>query len=245
MLYTNYVSQIAALLDITATVVNPASSAPFSVADYNIGISASVAWAENRMRRDLDFLATVTIDEGGASSANSRVFTYPTSNAATFVVVEQLYLFVSSVRQPPMYPVSLEFLNAAYPSDTALSPAPSYPQYWAPLNESSAIIGPAPDINYRIGVVGTKAPIPLSSTNASNWLSLYVPDLYIAAAMTFWSALERNYGALSGDPQMSATWEGEYERILKGAMTEEARKKFQSAGWGARLQYPVSTPPQT
>ena len=44
---------------------------------------------------------------------------------------------------------------------------------------------------------------------------------------------------------MSATWEGEYERILKGAMTEEARKKFQSAGWGARLQYPVSTPPQT
>lgn len=245
MLYSDYVSSIAALLDISATVTNAASSAPFSVADYNTLLPQSIDWVENRMRRDLDFLATVTTDETGTLTPNLRQFTYPTANSASFIVVEQLYLIVSGARQSPMCPVSLEFLNAAYPSDTALSPTPSYPQYWAPFNYSAAIVGPAADSAYGVGIVGTKAPIALSSTNTSNWLSVNVPDLYIAGAMIFWAGAERNYGAQASDPGQGSSWEGQYQQILKGAMTENARAKFMSAGWSARLPYPTSTPPQT
>ena len=243
--YPSYVNQIAALLDVSATITNAASSAPFSVADYNTLLPQSIDWVENRMRRDLDFLATITTDETGTLTASSRNFTYPTANSASFIVVEQLYLIVTGVRQSPMYPVSLEFLNAAYPSDTPLSPTPSYPQYWAPFNSSAAVLGPAPDSTYGVGIVGTKAPIPLSASATSNWFSVNVPDLYIAGAMVFWSGAERQYGAQADNAQGAVSWEGQYQAILKGATVEERRKAFQSQGWGARLPSPLASPPQT
>lgn len=245
MIYSDYVSAIAALLDVSATVTNAASSAPFSVADYNVLLPRSIDYIENRLRRDLDFLNTVTTDETGALTPNNRLFTYPVSNAAAFIVVEQLYLIVSGVRQAPMYPVSLEFLNAAYPSDTALTPSPSYPQYWAPFNASAAILGPAAGTAYGCGIVGTKAPIQLSSTNTSNWLSLNLPDLYIAGSMVFWGGAQREYGAQADNNQGPISWEGQYQLLLKGATVEERRKAFQSQGWGSRIPSPIATPPQT
>lgn len=242
MNYSDYVSQVAALLNISATIISPGSSSPSSTSDFNVALPGSIAYAENRIQRDADLPWTMITDETGTLTVNNRSFTLPGSSP--WITVTQAYLLVSGAREMPMLPISYEALSAIYPSSTALSPAPSYPVYWAPVNGTTILVGPAPDTAYGIGIVGTQRVTELSATNATNIISTLFPDLYIAAAMIFWSGYERDFGAQSGDPAMAMSWETQYEKLLLGAKTDTARQRFQSQGWNARLPSPIATPPQ-
>lgn len=244
MLWSDYVTTIADLLHESAIITDAASAAPSSVPDFNNALPRSIEYVENRMQRELDLLATYVTDESGAFTANSRKFTFPTDKGI-YRVVTQIYPFLNGVRQPPLMPVSLEFLNAAYPSDTPLTPGPSVPLYFAPNDDQTVIVGPAPDSAYTAGVVGTQRLVPLSSTATSNFLTTSLPDAYIAAAMVWWAGqYERDYGTQANDPQLPATWETAYKTLMGPALVEEARKKFQAQGWSPRLPSPVATPPQ-
>jgi hypothetical protein len=41
---------------------------------------------------------------------------------------------------------------------------------------------------------------------------------------------------------MAITYESQYNVLLKGAMVEEARKKFESTGWTSMSPSPVASP---
>jgi hypothetical protein len=60
--------------------------------------------------------------------------------------------------------------------------------------------------------------------------------------MVYISAYQRNFGRANDDPQMAVTYESQYQTLLKGAMTEEYRKKMEGAGWSSKSTSPVATP---
>jgi hypothetical protein len=41
---------------------------------------------------------------------------------------------------------------------------------------------------------------------------------------------------------MAVTYEMQYQTLLKGAVTEEARKKFEASAWSSQGPSPVATP---
>jgi hypothetical protein len=140
----------------------------------------------------------------------------------------------------PLLPTTKEFLDAVYGSPFAANRG--QPQYFVPFNETLFFVGPVPDQAYPVEVVGTYRPNSLSATNTSTFISLYLPDVFIMASMIYISAYQRNFGRANDDPQMAVTYESQYQALLKSAMVEEARKKFDAAGWSSQSPSPVATP---
>jgi hypothetical protein len=130
-------------------------------------------------------------------------------------------------------------MNYNYPNQVSAT----VPTYFAMLNQNTIILGPWPDNTYTVEIVGTFRPDSLSAANPSTFVSLYLPDLLIMASMIYISAFQRNFiSAAANDPQMPVNYETQYQTLLRSAMVEEARKKFQSAGWTSMSPAVVATP---
>jgi hypothetical protein len=140
----------------------------------------------------------------------------------------------------PLLPTTKEFLDAVYGSSLAANWGK--PQYFVPFNETLFYVGPVPDQAYPVEVVGTYRPNSLSVSNTTTFISLYLPDIFIMASMIYISAYQRNFGRANDEPQMAVTYESQYQALLKSAVVEEARKKFESSGWSSQSPAPVATP---
>lgn len=239
MLYSDWINGVCTLLEVPIS--NAASASPATDSNFNLIYPRAIEYAELRLQRDLDFINTVVTDPTGNLTANGRTFSLPTDQG-TWVVVQQVTIFVGGVRQQPMIPVSREMLDWTYPAEAAPT-TPSYPTYWCPNNGVSVLVGPGPDQAYQAEVVGTIRIKPLSAANTSNFLSVNLPDMYLSASMVFLSAYQRDFGAQSSDPQMAVSWESTYTKQLAGASVEELRKKFRSIGQSARIPSPIASTP--
>ena len=229
--YNTYVQQIA-----TMAVVSPTN------ADFVTILPQMITYAENRMYRDLDFLFTSIATTAYSLSVGSRTITVP---AGIFVVPEQINLITPSVisnpdvgNRVPLLPTTKEFLDATYGSGTYTG----QPAYFCPFGDFTFLVGPYPDANYTCEIVGTYRPNSLSNANQTTFISLYLPDLFIMASMIYISAYQRNFGRANDDPQMAVTYESQYQVLLKSAMMEENRKKFEAAAWSSQSPSSVATP---
>jgi hypothetical protein len=229
----SYVQQIA-----TMAVVEPTNS------DYLIILPQMITYAENRLYRDLDFLFTSISTTVYGLTAGNRQITVP---AGTFVVPEQINLITpSGTSNPdagtrvPLLPTTKEFLDQVYGS--GVSANRGEPKYFAPFGDFTFLVGPYPALNYTCEIVATYRPDSLSATNTTTFISLYLPDLFIMASMIYISAFQRNFGRANDDPQMAVTYEGQYQTLLKSAMMEENRKKFEAAAWSSQSPSPVASP---
>jgi hypothetical protein len=137
-------------------------------------------------------------------------------------------------------PTTKEFLDAVYGS--SLTANRGQPQYVVPFNETLFFVGPVPDQAYPVEVVGTYRPNSLSATNTSTFISLYLPDVFIMASMIYISAYQRNFGRQSDDPQMSQSYESQYQVLKDSALIEENRKKFEAAAWTSYSPSPIASP---
>jgi len=233
---TSYITQIA-----TMAVVEENN------ADFLKILPQMITYAENRMYRDIDFLFTSEASTSYSVSLNSRTITLPIPAlvGGTLVVTDQINLITpAGTSNPnlgtrvPLTPTTKEFLDAVY-GDSTLT---GQPQYWVPFNDNTFLVGPYPNANYTVEIVGTYRPQSLSATNTTTFISLNLPDLFIMVSMIYASAYQRNFGRANDDPQMAVTYEGQYQALLKGAMVEEARKKFEASGWSSQGPAPVATP---
>ena len=203
--------------------------------------------AEFQCYVDLDLLNTVVTDASATLSTGTRSFNLPTTNGAFMVTQGFNVITPAGTTNPdlgtrvPLVPITKEALNFLWPSTTGSS----VPTYMAPVTQSSWIVGPWPDAAYTVEVSGTIRPPALSSTNTTTLLSVYFPALFIAASMVRLSGYMKNYGAAVDDPKMAVTWSARYQALLMAAETEEARKKFSSAGWSDKQPMPLATPPRT
>jgi len=227
----SYIQQIAELAVVDQTDANYLAIMPMMI-----------TYAENRMYRDIDFLFTSTAITGYSVSAGSRQITIPDG---VVVVSEQINLITPSGQsnpdsgtRTPLLPTTKEYLDAVYGSSTATG----IPQYFAPFNDNLFLVGPFANQNYFVEIVGTYRPASLSASNLTTFISLYLPDVFIMASMIYISAYQRNFGRQSDDPAMAQSYETQYQTLLKGAVVEEARKKFEASGWSSQSPSPVASP---
>lgn len=151
-----------------------------------------------------------------------------TSAATGAVIGNGIYVVCTQVRltgQPPLEPVTRDFLDYAWPDNSSLG-STILPQQWCPNDQTSVYVGPAPATALGFEVVGTMRIPQLSVDNYSNALTQFWPDLYLAASMVFFSGYQRDFGAQAEDPKMAQSWESQYQALLSSAKVEEARKSF-------------------
>jgi len=203
--------------------------------------------AECYLYPGLDLLNTVVRDSSATLNINTRTFNLPTS-VGTFSVVQSFNVITpSSTTNPelgtrvPLVRSTEDALDAMWPSVTGSTT----PQYYASITQNQFIVGPWPNAAYTVEVVGTQRPAPLSASNTTSLLSVYFPDLLIAASMVFGSAYMKNWGAGSDDPRMALSWKSHLDDLMQPAQLEEGRKKATMAGWSDKQPAPMATPPRT
>lgn len=231
MNYYQFVQRLAEYTDTLKADVNP-----------TIMVPAAIDYAEQRIYRELDLVATRIVDSSATVTAGQRTFNLPTT-VGTFLVVETINVstpssiaFASGARNPLM-PVTKQFLDITYPSTTAAN----VPSYFAMQTNAQVVLGPVPDKAYPVEVTGTARPTPLSSTNSSTILTTMLPDLFICAAMIGVGDYLRANGQQA--PQADR-WEAQYKMLAASAMVEEARKKSRTEGWTTELPSAPATPPR-
>jgi hypothetical protein len=229
--YTQYVTQVA-----TMAVVEPADPAFVTI------LPAMIDYAELRIERDLDLLATVSASSAFSIASGGRSLTLP---QGAFVTIQQINVLTPAGTSNPnaaarraLLPVTKEYLDAAWPS----AQGASAPSYFAMLNDRTILVGPWPDASYQVEVVGTARLPPLSPTNPTTVISTQLPDLLLMASMIYISAYQRNFGRMSEQPEMAVSYEAQYQALLKSAAVEEFRKKFQSSAWTSFSPSPVASP---
>ena len=231
--YNTYVQQIA-----TMAVV------PTADTNYQIILPQMISYAELRMQRDLDFLSTQISNSSYSFTQGNGTLTIPT---AQFVVMQTFEVIDGSGNSAPLLPVGKEFIQNVYGAGSTQG----LPQYFAVYGGDSAttgltsqnmIVGPIPDSTYSVRLTGTVRSAPLSATNTQTYISVYLPDMFIMASMIYISAYQRNFGRLNDDPAMAQTYESQYQGLLKSAMVEENRKKFESAAWTPYSPAPFASP---
>lgn len=232
--YATFLSSLANMLVIDPSDTNYLAILPSIIDD-----------AEQRIYRELDLLNTVVRDTGGTLTANSRNFTLP-QTSGRFVVTNNLNVFTPVATQTnrrQLVPVSRDWMDAIWGNEASAS-TPSIPEYYAMITDQTVIVGPAPDAGYTMEVIGTIRPTPLSATNTTTVLTLYLPDLFLAASLVFSVGYLKDYGAATDDPNAAGSWEAHYQKLFASANVEEIRKKYASQAWTSMQPYTVSTPPR-
>lgn len=235
MVGLTYATYVAALANMT---VYDAADANFTAI-----IPSCINYAEQRIYRELDILNTV-VAQTGTLTTGTRNFTLPTGTGR-FVVTNAINVITPSTETSPdggtrnaVIPVSIDFVNAVWPSTGSAG----LPQCYAMLTDQTVVFGPFPDAAYTVEVLGTIRPTPLSESNTTTYLSLYLPDLFLSASMVFMSGYQQNFGSQADNPQMSASWEAQYKLEFASANTEEQRKRYASGAWGSLQPTSIATP---
>ena len=231
--YNTYVQQIATMAVIPVTDTN-----------YQIILPQMISYAELRMQRDIDFLSTQISTTAYSFTANNNTLTIPQSQ---FVTTQTMEVINASGASSPLLPVTKEFLQNVYGSGSTTG----LPTYYAEYGGDAAttgyasqimIVGPSPDSAYQVRLTGTVRSAPLSATNTQTYISTNLPDMMIMASMIYISAYQRNFGRQSDDPAMAQSYESQYQALLRSAMVEENRKKYEASAWSSYSPAPAATP---
>lgn len=228
--YAQFVTQVANL-----AVVEETNS------EFLVVLPLAIDYAELRIQRDLDLLQTSSTYVATLTTGDRRL----TAPAGTFVVTEQLNLLTPAGTIDPetgtrnsLLPTTKEYIDVVY----GASASTGVPRYFVPFNDNLWLVAPPPDDDYSIEIVGTARLPTLSSTNTTNFLSLYFPDLLVMATMIFISGYQRNFGKQSDDPAMAVSYESQYQALLKSATVEEQRKNFAASAWSSHTPAVVASP---
>lgn len=224
---------------------------PENNADFLAILPSAFAYADGRIYRELDMLVSNVRESSGSTSALNRNFNIPT-DVGTFRVVDGINIITPAETAPdsgtrnPLAPVSRDFLDLCWASTTGAT----VPQYFAYISQDTysspaqtqIILGPWPDAEYRVEVIGKIQPAVLSSTNTNTYLTDNLPDLYIAACMIFMSGYMHNFGAQADEPRAAQSWEAQYQSLKESAATWEARARFAGASWSSKPVEPMAQP---
>ena len=233
MNYNDYVQQIATMAVIPVTDPN-----------FTIIIPQMINYAELRMQRDLDFLSTQTSNSTYSFTSGSNLLTITTSS---FIVLQTVEVINGVGNSSALLPVAKEYIQNVWGGGSTQGLPTIFAVYGgdsatAGLTSQNILVGPTPDSNYSVRLTGTIRSAPLSATNTTTFISTYLPDLFIMASMIYVSAYQRNFGRINDDPAMAQTYESQYQGLLKSAMVEENRKKYESAAWTSYSPAPFAAP---
>lgn len=244
--YNLYVTQVATMAVVNTTTVSGVVQGVDPA--FNAIIPQMLSYSELRISRDLDLMPSLT-SNSYQLSPGSNVLQLGVSD---FVTVQTVGVTVGGALTP-LLPVSKEYLQVVYgdPSFTA------QPVAFAMIGGDAAtggntfnniLVGPYPDINYPVAVMGTvrlptlyqNATQALAAT-ATTFISTWLPDLLIQASMIYIAQFQRNFLPTSNDPDQPGSYELQYGNLLKGAIVEEARKRFSAGAWSSMGPTPIAS----
>lgn len=235
--YDSYISQLTNMMSVASS-TDPG---------FSTFVPGAIDYAEGRLYRDLDLLATRLVSTAVSCSSGVRSVTLSTA-AGSFLVIERVNILTSATaptsiatRNPTLF-VSPDWLDAVYP--TAVSSYTGLPLFVTRPTDSTLTFGPAPDQAYGLEIATTYRPSPLSSGNSSTWLTQNVPELFMTATMVFGAGFQQNFGAQGDNPQSGVSWEQQYQTLLSGANVDELRKKYRAEGWSPAKPSQIATPPR-
>lgn len=213
-------------------------------ANFTTMLPSIIDYAEQRIYRELNLISTVETDTSVACTIGNRNLDIPN----TFVTVTNVSILspaggdVLSVERKPLVPASRALIDMLWPSSATLGE----PNMFAMVDQWSMVLGPSPEAAYGVEVVGTQRPAPLSAINPTTFLSERLPDLFMAASMTFSGLYQRNFTSVAGqggnDPMMTGNWEAQYQLLKASADVEELRKRFAGASWTSQPISPIAQP---
>ena len=251
--YNGYVTQIATMAVVNTTLDSGVVVGVDSA--FNAIIPQMLNYAELRIQRDLDMLPLTSSNTYTIPSGNN-VFEISTNDFVTIQTITGAQGGGCGLESlpTPLLPATKQFVETVY----GIGSTAAAPQYFAMYGGdypsgttyNRILLGPTPAANYSVTVTGTVRMPTLyeystNSTDASTgvtFISTYYPDLLIMASMIYISAYQRNFGRMSDDPATAQSYEAQYQTLVKGAMTEEYRKKFQASAWSSDSVSPVATP---
>lgn len=220
--YTTYVAQVANIMAVEPTTTQ-----------FQTMLPGMIDYAEQRIYRELDLLNTVTRDNTTALTALSRNFTLPTTANGNFITIQGINLITPAGNladngtRNALQPTTRDYLDTVWNSASGVS----LPKLFAMIDQFNIIVGPWPDANYGVEVIGTIRPNPLSQSNSTTFLTQYLPDLFLAASMIFATGYQRDFGSQADNPAQAVSWESQYEKLFASANGEELRKKWAGPGW--------------
>jgi hypothetical protein len=238
MNYAYFLSTLGGLLQYTDT--NDPNFAPM--------IQAIVNGGEQRIYRELDFLAVRTSNFSLSFTANSRTLDItPLLSLATgpIIRVTGLGVVTPSLTAPNVgnrnrvKMIADDVLDFLYPQESVTT---GLPRFGALSDNKTILVGPTPNAAYVAEVKGVYRPTPLSAANPTSYISTYYPDLLVAACMVFSTGYQRDFGAMSDDPKMAISWESHYQTLKESCIAEEKRRKGESEATQATPPVPLTNP---
>jgi hypothetical protein len=229
--YSTYVAELANLMATDST-----------TPEFQIMLPGCIDYAEQRIYREIDLLSTVVRDDTAVLTPGDRNFTLPTTANGPFVTVQGINVITPAGSTPAngkrnaLSAVARDYLDMVWNSSTGAG----VPINFAMIDQNNLILGPWPSAAYTVEVIGTIIPNPLSATNTTTFLTLYLPDLFMAASMVFASGYMRDFGSQSDNPAQAASWEAQYQTLFKSANMLELRKKWAGPGWTPLSSIPIA-----
>jgi hypothetical protein len=170
-------------------------------------------------------LLSCQITVNATLTPNTRYFALPTTSGR-LLVVDQVNVLDADNSRHSLAPASRDWVDYCFPSDTAAS-ATAIPSVFARIDDGALLFGGAPGDAWTAEIVGTVRPTPLSATNLSTVLTLYLSDLFLAGCVvSATGSLLKQWSAVADDPQMPVTWMTAFREKLASAKHEETRKNY-------------------
>lgn len=235
--YNAYVTQIGVLAVANVTtvggLVTPVDAPLVAL------IPQMLNYAELRIQRDADLLPSKTsITTYALTTGNNQL----SISVDDFVTVQTFGITVGTAKVP-LLPVTNEYLSNVWGDSAHLGQPINFCMFGGDKTTGGAtsnimLVGPYPDQAYPVSITGTqrlpslyKFAVAGTADTRYTFISTYLPDLLLMASMIYISGFQRNWGRQSDDPAMAISYEAQYQALLRGVVTEEARKKFQGAAW--------------
>lgn len=246
--YNACIAQLASMAVVTASEV--AGVMTFVDAPLQAIVPMIFNYAELRIQRDLDLLPSQTTNNTYVLSAGNPILPIPIDDFLTIQTLEITQVSNGTqVNAFPLLSVSKELIQNCYGG----AGSAGTPKYFAMVGDNfgdgadsfnNVLLGPTPNFAYTTRVTGTirtpslyKYAVTGLADTQYTWISSYLPDMLIMAAMIYISAFQRNFSATSDSADMGLSYEKAYQALRLGAIPEENRKKAEGSGWS-----PYSTP---
>lgn len=165
-----------------------------------------INFAERRISRELKVLGFV---QAATFTMQPNLAVYPLPDRwRKLISINVGSNVVSNVRNQ-IFPRSYEYIRQYWPDDTQTNTTvfgiPGPPKFYAHYSYQNIIVSPTPDVAYPAEIVYFEEPALLDSTNSTNWLTQYAPNLLL------YSTLLECMPFIKQDAR-TATWTQMYDR---------------------------------
>jgi hypothetical protein len=159
-----------------------------------------------------------------------------TSGTRTSIIVRSILVFDSN--QSPTTKEYLEKRDTSFIFEYNSTGATGVPKYYANWKETTLIMAPAPDAQYKVQLSYIYSPDELSATNTETYVSKNAPDLLFNAVMV------NAYEFLKGPMDMYKIYSDKYNVAIQSFALEQMgrRRRDEYTDGVPRVKIPAPSP---